>query len=96
MCFFSSQKDIENWKRGMIFTDNKDAYEWFKIARYEGRNLKVPYEQDDHKVLGWNMYMTPEQAARGIILFEDISLENKDTGGNWAYKDLSEYEIFTK
>ena len=40
--------------------------------------------------------MTPEQAARGILLFEDISLENEDTGGNWAYKDLSGYDIFTK
>ena len=38
--------------------------------------------------------MTPEQAARGIILFEDVDLNNKDTGGDWAYKDLSSYDIF--
>ncbi len=42
------------------------------------------------------MYMTPEQAARGLILFEDIKLENDDTGGDWAYKDLSGYDIFKK
>jgi dTDP-4-amino-4,6-dideoxygalactose transaminase len=93
---FHHRKILKIGKGGMIFTDDKDAYEWFKIARYEGRNLNVPYDQDDHKILGWNMYMTPEQAARGILLFEDISLDNEDTGGNWAYKDLSGYDIFTK
>ena len=93
---FHHRKILKIGKGGMIFTDDEEAYEWFKIARYEGRNLKVPYEEDDHKILGWNMYMTPEQAARGLILFEDIELENDDTGGDWAYKDLSGYDIFKK
>ena len=28
------------------------------------------YKDDIIKSLGWNMYMTPEQAARGLELFE--------------------------
>ena len=35
--------------------------------------------------------MPPEQAARGIKLFNEISLWNEDTGGSWKYKDLSNY-----
>ena len=38
--------------------------------------------------------MTPEQAARGLLLFEDLEDVNEDTGGDWAYKDLSSYDIF--
>tara|TARA_Y100000592_G_scaffold56027_3_gene88115 strand:+ start:866 stop:1519 length:654 start_codon:yes stop_codon:yes gene_type:complete len=91
---FHHRKRLKIGKGGMIFTDDKDAYKWLKIARYEGRDLNVPYENDDHKILGWNMYMTPEQAARGIILFDEIQQNNEDTGGSWAYKDLSVYDIF--
>ena len=33
--------------------------------------------------------MPPEQAARGISLFEKLSAENEDSGGSWSYTDLS-------
>jgi dTDP-4-amino-4,6-dideoxygalactose transaminase len=49
---------------GAILCDNKEAYEWFKRARYEGRSEKY-YKEDDITFLGWNMYMTPQQAAHG-------------------------------
>jgi len=91
---FHHRKNLGIGKGGIILTDDEEAYKWFKVARYEGRNLEVPYEEDDHKILGWNMYMTPEQAARGILLFENLPKENPDTGGSWAYKDLSNYSIF--
>jgi hypothetical protein len=41
----------------MILTDDKDAVERLNELRLNGRD-------------GWNMYMTPEQAARGITLLE--------------------------
>ena len=91
---FLHSKILGIGKGGMILTDDEEAYKWFKIARYEGRNLDVPMEEDTHEILGWNMYMTPEQAARGILLFEELDKENADTGGSWAYKDLSGYKIF--
>jgi len=74
--------------------DGATRFTWLKIARYEGRDISVPYPEDKHDILGWNMYMPPEQAARGILLFEDLPKQNKDTGNNNSYKDLSGYEIF--
>ena len=32
-------------KGGMILTDNKEAYDWFKKARHEGRD-EIPYSED--------------------------------------------------
>jgi hypothetical protein len=36
--------------------------------RFDGRG-EMPKEKDNVKLAGWNMYMTPEQAARGLELF---------------------------
>ena len=91
---FHHRKTLGIGKGGVILTDDNNAYKWLKIARYEGRNLEVPYEEDNHEILGWNMYMTPEQAARGILLFEETPDINEDTGGSWKYKDLSVYNVF--
>jgi hypothetical protein len=40
------------------------------------------------------MYMTPEDAAKGLLLFEDIKDINPDTGSSTEYKDLSKQEVF--
>tara|TARA_Y100001951_G_scaffold77897_1_gene65348 strand:+ start:985 stop:1710 length:726 start_codon:yes stop_codon:yes gene_type:complete len=47
-------------------------------------------------LMGWNMYMPPEQAARGIWLFEEVVKGQTmgDSGGSKTYFDLTEYEIF--
>ena len=72
--------------------DDKKAAEWFKLARYEGRNNREPHDSiGDINLLGWNFYMPPEQAARGIEVFNNIKKVNKDSGGSWKYKDLSNY-----
>jgi hypothetical protein len=38
--------------------------------------------------------MTPEDAARGIIIMDSVPEENKDTGDSTTYSDLSEKEVF--
>ena len=40
------------------------------------------------------MYMTPEEAAKGLLLMEDINVVNLDTGSNKTYKDLSLEPVF--
>ena len=40
-------------------------YEWFKKARYMGRS-EVSYHEDDIEFMGWNMYIIPSQAIRGL------------------------------
>ena len=43
---FQIKKRIPIGKGGMILTNDKDAYEWFKMMRYEGRNTDLPYVED--------------------------------------------------
>jgi len=78
----------------MILTDNPNAMKWLKLARYEGRDLNVDYSNQQYKILGWNMYMTPEDAARGILIMDKLPLENEDTHRNLQYPDLSNQKIF--
>ena len=79
----------------MILTDDKKAADWFKLARYEGRKNRVHHDKiKDIEVLGWNFYMPPEQAARGILLFEKIDDKNLDSGGSWSYADISGYSAW--
>lgn len=73
---FSANKIINIGKGGMIFTDDEKALKWFKLARYEGREEVPLMSQEEFNFVGWNMYMTPEQAARGMILSDYIKDEN--------------------
>ena len=92
---FHIRKILPIGKGGMILTDDKDAVKWLKRARYEGRNNRVPHDSiDDIDMIGWNFYMPPEQAARGIELFNNLPKVNKDSGGSWKYTDLSNYSAW--
>ena len=94
MCLsFHVKKLLPIGRGGMILTDDADSVEWFKKARHDGRTEGVPLNKCKFDSLGWNCYMTPEQAARGLQLLslypkdkEDLPVEN--------YGDLSQYEIF--
>ena len=94
MCLsFHIKKHLKISKGGMILTDNEEAVKWFKKARYEGRSEKL-YHQDDIDMLGWNMYMTPQQASHGLSLMQNISTHNDDLGENDGYRDLTEFTVF--
>lgn len=66
---FHAKKQIPIGRGGMILTDDEEAQRWLRKARYDGREGKA-YDQERIDMLGWHMYMTPEQAARGLLLFE--------------------------
>lgn len=94
MCLsFHIKKHLKIGKGGAILTDNEDAVNWFKTARYEGRSEKL-YHEDDIKMLGWNMYMTPQQAAHGLALMQNMPMTNPDIGENNGYRDLTEFTVF--
>tara|TARA_R100000008_G_scaffold53027_1_gene32158 strand:- start:1357 stop:1983 length:627 start_codon:yes stop_codon:yes gene_type:complete len=96
MCLsFHIKKQLGIGKGGMILTDNQDAAEWFKRARYEGRSEK-PYKEDDIDMLGWNMYMTPQIAAHGLALMQNYPEHNKDSEEENGYRDLTELSVFRK
>jgi hypothetical protein len=96
---FLCLKYIDKPQTITILTDNKDAYEWFRRARYCGRIDGLPYDKhEEFTQRGWNMYMTPEDAARGLLLFFELFKKSKnfeDMGGSESYSDLSKSKIFT-
>jgi len=104
MCvsFTGPYKHLKLGKGGAILTDDENAYKWFKKARFSGRD-ECSYHVDDfdiNPVIGWNFYMMPEIAARGLLLitqFYDsngLPLNNEDL--ELPYPDLSKFKIFTK
>ena len=99
MCisFTGPYKHFKLSKGGAILTDSLDAYHWFKRARYSGRR-ECSYHDDHFDMLGWNFYMMPELAARGILLMNQFynldgtKKHNQDL--ELPYPDLSKYKIY--
>jgi dTDP-4-amino-4,6-dideoxygalactose transaminase len=92
MCLsFHIKKHLKIGKGGMILTDDPEAMTWFKKARYEGRN-EINYSQDNIEFLGWNMYMTPLEAALGLMLMQNMPANNEDLIE--SYPDLTRNTLF--
>jgi dTDP-4-amino-4,6-dideoxygalactose transaminase len=87
---FHVKKHLNIGKGGMILTDSKKAYEWLKFARFNGRSGKK-YVQEAFNMVGWNMYMTPEDAARGLRIFKTLDKNNPDLTDE--YPDLNKYDF---
>jgi len=99
MCisFTGPYKHFKLSKGGAILTDDYHAYLWFRRARYSGRR-ECSYHDDDFDMLGWNFYMMPELAARGVLLMDQFynidgsKKHNQDL--ELPYPDLSKFEIY--
>jgi len=93
------KKNFAVGRAGFILTDSKDAYKWFKLARFDGREPIPLQQQKKFTVLGYNMYLSPPDAARAIQLLEvikqkypngmdDLKVEDQ------KYADLSKFPIY--
>ena len=91
MCIsFHSKKILKIGKGGAILTNDAAAVEWIKKARYEGRD----HVADDIDICGWNAYMTPEQAARGMTLLQLLPEYNEDQSEEPFYRDLRTMPLY--
>jgi len=101
MCvsFTGPYKHLKLGKGGAILTDDYSAYMWFKRARFSGRR-ECSYHDDYFDMIGWNFYMMPEIAARGLLLMTQFynmdgsPKQNEDL--ELPYPDLSKYPIYTQ
>ena len=101
MCisFTGPYKHFKLSKGGAILTDDYQSYLWFKRARYSGRR-ECSYHDDYFDMLGWNFYMMPELAARGLLMMSQFynidgtKKHNEDL--ELPYPDLSKFEIYKK
>lgn len=97
--FTGPYKHLKLSKGGAILTDDLEAYHWFKRARFSGRR-ECSYHDDYFDMLGWNFYMMPEIAARGVLFMQQFY--NIDGSKKYnddlelPYPDLSKFEIYTK
>ena len=99
MCisFTGPYKHLKLSKGGAILTDDESAYKWFKRARFSGRR-ECSYHEDSLDMLGWNFYMIPELATRGILLMNSFynldgtKKHNEDL--ELPYPDLSKFQIY--
>ena len=101
MClsFTGPYKHFKLSKGGAILTDNAEAVRWFKRARYSGRR-ECSYHDDNFDMLGWNFYMMPELAARGLLLMNQFynmdGSKKKNEDLTLPYPDLSKFDIYNK
>ena len=86
---FQFKKILSTIKGGMILTDDADLYSWAQRATHDGRDMSVPYEQDDIRQIGYHMFMTPETAQMGLDRLATIPDWNPDKAGSATYPDVS-------
>ena len=89
---FHARKLLNIGEGGMILTDNRHAYHWLRKARYSGRSMPS-YDITEIDMLGWQCYMTPEKAARGLHLLDYFA--------DWPdqvmeYEDMRKVKVFQK
>lgn len=117
MClsFTGPYKHLKLGKGGAILTDSRHAYEWFKRARFSGRQeCSYHYDNFDQEnfidllnegksfnvppIAGWNFYMMPEIAARGLLLMGQFYDKDGKPKSNpdleLPYPDLSKFKLW--
>lgn len=87
---FHARKLLNIGEGGMVLTDSHDAYHWLRKARYSGR-AAPGYDIEHVDMVGWQAYMTPEKAARGLHLMDYVE--------DWPdqvmqYEDLRKCPVF--
>jgi len=92
MCLsFGIKKNLKMGKGGMILTDSIEAVEALKKLRWSGRHEATPMAEDDIETMGYNSYITPEWAARGLMLLSVYPEHQDDQSEPGGYPNLSRY-----
>ena len=90
---FHWAKTLAIGRGGAILCDNKEAAEWFRRARFDGRKQGVDPKNDKALIIGIHSYLTPNHAAQGLMLMASMK-EHNEPLPNSDYPDLSQLEIF--
>ena len=95
---FHAKKILNIGKGGMILTNDDKFEKWARPMIYDGRDKRTLYKDDKFSCIGWHMYMSPEDAMRGMMILDSdkVQLKNKNVGSSSTYKDLTKQTIFKK
>jgi dTDP-4-amino-4,6-dideoxygalactose transaminase len=90
---FQQKKRLAIGKGGAILLDDEEQYKILKRMRHDGRDSSKPVTQEQYEdlVMGYHMYMSPDEAARGLLLLNQIS-SNYTPGSHNDYPDMTKFK----
>ena len=91
---FQFKKHIPIGRGGIILTDNIECYQRLQRMCRDGRDRSLLQTEDDVTEIGYHYYMTPEDAARGLLLFDQLYNVPVATKSWQNYKKLTDYTVF--
>jgi dTDP-4-amino-4,6-dideoxygalactose transaminase len=92
---FQQKKRLAIGKGGAILLDDADMYQTLRRMRCDGRDSRIHISQEnpDNIIMGYHMNMSPDEAAKGILLLNQLS-EDYTVGSAFDYPDISEWRCF--
>lgn len=97
---FQQKKRLNLDQGGVIFTNSQDIAKLCKRLRHDGRDPKQSHVDEvnhspDDIILGWHAYMSPEKAAKGILVMNQLQLLPPYVRHSWKeYPDISHLKCF--
>lgn len=92
---FHVKKLLPIGRGGMVLTDDEEAAKWLRRMRFDGREECSLSQQKSFDMIGYNCYLTPEQAARGLQLLDLVPKNGfPDQVEDPPYPDLSLHSAF--
>jgi dTDP-4-amino-4,6-dideoxygalactose transaminase len=90
MCLsFQQKKALPIGKGGAILLDNEEDYNILKRMSWDGRDASIPVLDDlNDIILGYHMNMTPDEAAKGVLLLNQYRPHKVNQGCWLDYPDL--------
>lgn len=92
---FQHKKHCPIGRGGAILLDCVDDYNFLQKMVADGRDRNLLQIDDNITTLGYHYHMTPEDAARGIKLFEYVKNIPNDQINWHNYKDLTLYDYYS-
>jgi dTDP-4-amino-4,6-dideoxygalactose transaminase len=90
---FHAKKILGDTQGGAILCGSKEAAEWFRKARFDGRTEGASTQDDPPTMLGYHCRMSVDVAARLLEKLSFLPRHNEDLPPD-PYEDLSAYEVF--
>lgn len=95
MCLsFQIKKHLNLGRGGMILCDKESAYLALKKMAYDGRDMDMPWAEQEIDSLGYHYYMTPETAIYGLDKFSQAVDTVAKKWSYLDYPDLSKLKVF--
>ena len=89
---FHQKKRLNIGKGGAILLDNYNDYLILKRMVHDGRDSSISVKDDKNIIIGYHMNMTPDDAAKGVLILNQIQEYKKYTYKD--YPDISKLRLF--